>query len=74
VQTVHLEGELVAAGLKESLGSRDVLVADQGSAALIYVGGPAGARIPPLVEWLRAQPWLDQLFAGDALATVGMAP
>lgn len=74
VQTVHLEGELVAAGLKESPDSRDVLVADQGSAALIYTGAPADARIPALAEWLRAQPWLDQLFAGDTLATVGMAP
>jgi len=73
-QTVDLEGELVAAGLKESPGSSEVLVADQGSAALIYVSEQSVPRVPALTGWLRAQPWLDQLFAGDALATVGLVP
>ena len=59
---------LVAAGLKESSESTDVVVVPQGSAGLIYLSEHGQARQTAIADWLRGQDWVDRLFVGDQLA------
>jgi arylsulfatase A-like enzyme len=74
-EVVDVEAALVAAGLKDRLDSRDVVVASNGTAALIYLDpAVAAARRGPLGAFLRAQPWTGAVFGEEALAEVGQAP
>lgn len=69
---IDIEAELIGAGLKAARGSRDVLAAPNGTAALIYVDAAAQERIPAIAAFLSAQPWVGQVFAPDAFATIGV--
>lgn len=69
---IDIEAELVGAGLKAAAGSPDVLVAPNGTAALIYVDAAAEDRLPAIGAFLSAQPWVGQIFPREAFAEIGV--
>lgn len=71
---VDIEAELVAAGLKESAASGDVLAISNGTSALVYVHPDHDVRLPRLDAFFRAQRWAGTVLAADELASVGQAP
>ena len=66
-EVVDIGAELVAAGLKADADSDDVMVAPNGTGALVYVGLEHGERIPRIDRFLRAQTWAGRVFAADEL-------
>lgn len=71
---VDVEEELVAAGLKVDLHSDDVVVAANGTSALIYLHPDHETRRDRLDDFLRSRPWAGAVFGGDELGAVGQAP
>jgi arylsulfatase A-like enzyme len=69
---VDLDGLLVAAGLKEGPGSQDVVVAPNGTAATLYFREPDSDLVPRVARFLAAENWAGEVFAGEALAGVGL--
>jgi len=70
--TIPLTRLLIDAGLKQAPDSRDVVVAPNGTAGLVYRAASAKAGVDDLVVFLRAQEWVSRVFAGDELARVGL--
>ena len=60
---VDIAAELVAAGLKASTDSSDVVVAPNGTAALIYVDAGHADREPDIGAFLAAQDWAGKVIA-----------
>jgi predicted AlkP superfamily pyrophosphatase or phosphodiesterase len=58
---IDLAQELVDAGLKESLTSTDVVVANTG-ASQVHVADRDPARIERIVAYLQRRPWVDVLY------------
>jgi len=58
---VNLGQELVTAGLKASLTSDDVVVANSGT-SLVHVKDRDPAKIEQIVSFLQEQPWADTLY------------
>lgn len=71
---IDMEEELVAAGLKAELHSDDVVVAANGTAALIYLHPDHDNRHDRLDDFLRSRPWAGAVLSGDELGAVGQAP
>ena len=71
-ETIDLDRLLVDAGLKAAAGSSDVVVAPNGTAALLYFADPAGALVREAARFLEAQDWLGRVFVGRGLAEVGL--
>jgi arylsulfatase A-like enzyme len=71
-RTIPLTRLLVDAGLKDARDSRDIVVAPNGTAGLVYRSASAKAGVDDLVAFLRAQEWVSRVFAGDDLARVGL--
>jgi arylsulfatase A-like enzyme len=71
-RTIDLDGLLVEAGLKRMPGSSDVVVAPNGTAALLYFAEPEGARVAEAARFLESEPWVGRVFAGAALAEIGL--
>ena len=69
---VDVAAALVAAGLKEGLDSRDVVLAPQGTSVLIHLEKSAQERLPRIVEWLETQDFAASVHSGAALAQVGL--
>jgi hypothetical protein len=69
---VDIVGELVAAGLKAGPDSGDVVVAPNGTAALIYVSPDADERRAPLGEFLAQCSWVGRLIGPDDFAEFGV--
>ena len=69
---IDLDGLLVAAGLKRGPGSRDVVVAPNGTAATLYFAEPDGDLVPRVARFLAAENWVGEVFAGERLAAVGL--
>jgi arylsulfatase A-like enzyme len=69
---VDLDALLVAAGLKAGPASGDVVVAPNGTAATLYFAEPDGALVPRVARFLAAENWVGEVFAGAALARVGL--
>ncbi len=63
---------LVEAGLKAAEDSRDVVLASSGMGALLYLSPQALVRRDAIAAWLAAQSWCARVFAGPALAQVGL--
>lgn len=70
-ETIDVEASLVAAGLKAAPGSDDVVVAPNGTAALIYVHPDHADRVDAIADHLSAQPWAGAVMRGAALSDVG---
>ena len=71
-ETIDLDGLLIEAGLKRALTSSDVVVAPNGSAALLYFADPAGALFGEVARFLETQDWVGRAFVGHALAAAGL--
>jgi arylsulfatase A-like enzyme len=71
-ETIDLDTLLVDAGLKAAAGSSDVVVAPNGTAALLYFAEPAGPLVGEVARFLDTQDWVGRAFVGDALAEVGL--
>jgi hypothetical protein len=71
---IDIEAELVAAGVKQSAMSGDVVAVSNGTSALVYVHQSAGAKTERLGEFLAAQPWAGRVIGAGGLAEIGQAP
>jgi hypothetical protein len=70
---VDVETELVAAGLKQSLDSTDVLAPSNGTASLIYIDPALADRSAAVGEFLRSRNWAGTVVDAAGLASVGQA-
>jgi arylsulfatase A-like enzyme len=71
-ETIDLDGLLVEARLKTASASSDVVVAPNGTAALLYFADPARALVREVARFLETQHWVGRAFVGDALAEIGL--
>jgi arylsulfatase A-like enzyme len=71
-ETIDLDTLLIEAGLKTAAGSSDVVVAPNGTAALVYFAEPAGPRVVEVARFLETQDWVGRAFVGGALAEIGL--
>jgi arylsulfatase A-like enzyme len=71
-ETIDLDGLLLEAGLKRAPDSSDVVVAPNGTAALLYFADPAGPLVGQVASFLETQDWIGQTFVGQALAAAGL--
>lgn len=69
---VDIDQQLVNAGLKASPGSDEVVVASNGTSALIYLHKDVADRTDAISHFLRSQPWAGQVFARPAFANIGV--
>ncbi|MGD9802030.1 MAG: alkaline phosphatase family protein [Hyphomicrobiaceae bacterium] len=70
---IDVNAELVAAGLKQSAASGDVLAVSNGTSALIYVHPDHAGRIDAIGDFLRNQPWAGDVLGVDRLTEIGQA-
>ena len=71
-RTISLDDLLVEARLKAGPGSSDVVVAPNGTAAVLYRAAGARAGVTDLERFLEGQDWVGRVFSGPALATLGL--
>ena len=71
-EIVPVIDELVGAGLKDHRESNDVVIASSGMGALVYLADRAVDRRPAIAEWLRAQSWCAEVFAGPELTSANV--
>ena len=69
---VDLDARLVEAGLKASITSGDVVVAPQGTSAIVHVAPEAQARMSALHAWLEKQEFVGEVIAGESLRDIGL--
>jgi hypothetical protein len=71
-ETIDLDRLLIDAGLKRSRGPSDIVVAPNGSAALLYFTRPDRARVGEVARFLEEQDRVGRVFAGAGLAATGL--
>lgn len=71
---VNVVEALVAAGLKASTTSTDVIVASQGQSLLFYVPNRDARVVAKLVSFLQKQPWVDVVFTRGGRNGQGSVP
>ncbi len=71
-RVIPIEALLVEDGLKQALDSSDVVVAPQGTSALIFLADETKPRLPLLLEFLRSQDWVGEISSGRELARLGL--
>jgi arylsulfatase A-like enzyme len=71
-ETIDLDSLLVDVGLKAAQGSSDVVVAPNGTAALLYFADPYGPLVGEVARFLETQDWVGRAFVGSGLAEVGL--
>lgn len=69
---IDLDALLVSAGLKRTATSNDVVVAPNGTAALIHLAPEARTRLADLAAFLEGEDWVGRVYAGDDLARLGL--
>jgi hypothetical protein len=69
---VDLAALLVGAGFKDSADSRDVVVAPQGTSAILHFAAGARARIPAVLDWISRQDFAGRVASGAQLAEWGL--
>lgn len=72
-RVIDIDAFLVAEGLKEK-GASDILVAPNGTGALIYAAPEVASRIAAVAAALSRVPWVGAVFSGADLEKVGHAP
>jgi arylsulfatase A-like enzyme len=70
--TIDLDGLLIEAGLKDTSTSSDVVVAPNGTSALLYFADPTGALVGEVARFLETQEWVGRSFVGPNLAAAGL--
>ncbi len=73
-RVVDVEAELVAAGLKDSRDSGDVVTPTSGTATLVYVHPDHADRLADISAFLASRDWIDRVIGSAELAAVGQAP
>jgi arylsulfatase A-like enzyme len=71
---IHIEDELTKTGLKESLESGDVVVASNGTSALIYLHPDIASREPLIGNFLKSRDWAGTVLSATELSAVGQSP
>ncbi len=71
---VDVEAELIAAGLKSSAGSHEIVAVSSGTSSLIYLHPEAEGRRDGLGDFLTSQPWAGHVIDAAEFATIGQAP
>jgi arylsulfatase A-like enzyme len=71
-ESIDLTELLIAAGLKESRESRELVVAPNGTAATLYFAEPEGDLVPRVARFLTGENWVGELFVGERLAAAGL--
>lgn len=71
-RTINLDGLLIEAGLKRTEASSDVVVAPNGTAALLYFAAPEGPLVARVARFLGQEEWVGRIFAGAELGHVGL--
>jgi arylsulfatase A-like enzyme len=71
---IDVNGELIAAGLKASPASGDVVAASNGTSVLIYVHPDHADRVSNIRTFLDGCGWAGRVFGPDQLMEVGQAP
>jgi arylsulfatase A-like enzyme len=71
---VDVDAELVAAGLKDSTSSGDVIAVSNGTSVLVYVRPDCAARVPDIAAFLQGCDWAGRVLGANELASVGQAP
>ncbi len=71
-ETIDLDGLLVEAGLKRAADSSDIVVAPNGTAALLYFADPASDLVARVARFLETEDWVGRAFVGGALAGIGL--
>jgi hypothetical protein len=69
---IDLDARLIEAGYKESVSSRDVVVAPQGTSAILHFALEARDRIPAVLDWLGQQDFVRLVASGAELARWGL--
>ena len=71
-ETIDLDALLVNAGLKRGPSSSDVVVAPNGTAALLYFADPSGPLVAETARFVETQDWVERRFVGPGLAQAGL--
>ncbi len=72
-RVVDVEAELIAAGLKASRDSGDVVTPTSGTSTLIYVHPEHAGRVEAIGRFLSERDWIDRVIPASELASVGQA-
>jgi arylsulfatase A-like enzyme len=70
---IDVDAELVAAGIKASEDSHDMLAVSNGTSVLIYVDPDHAGKLPAIRSFLESSEWVGQVFGPDELGSVGQA-
>lgn len=73
-EVIPVERRLFEAGFKPALEGPEIIVAPQGCAAFIHFGGTSAACRREAADWLRQQPWVEEVILGEDLADLGQIP
>jgi predicted AlkP superfamily pyrophosphatase or phosphodiesterase len=73
-RVVDIEAELIAAGLKESRESGDVVTPTSGTSTLVYLHPDHAAKTEAIGAFLSSRDWIDRVVPAAELASVGQAP
>jgi predicted AlkP superfamily pyrophosphatase or phosphodiesterase len=71
-ETIDLDALLIEAGLKGAATSSEVVVAPNGTSALLYFADPAGPLVGEVARFLETQDWVGRTFVGPGLAATGL--
>jgi arylsulfatase A-like enzyme len=71
-ETIDLDRLLIEAGLKGAATSSEVVVAPNGTSALLYFADPAGPLVGEVARFLETQDWVGRTFVGPSLAATGL--
>lgn len=69
---VDIDAELVRGGFKRDRQSADIVVAPQGTSAILHFAPRARDRIPAVLEWLPRQRFTGKVATGAALREWGL--
>src|SRR6185436_13302697 len=70
-RVVDVEAELIAAGLKSSRESGDVVTPTSGTSTLVYVHPEHAEKTEAIGAFLAGRDWVDRVVSAAELATVG---
>jgi arylsulfatase A-like enzyme len=68
---VDAAGRLIAAGLKASRTSTDVVIASQSQSLLLYLADDSLDRVEQVVRFLQGEPWADVIFTAGGSGGLG---
>ena len=70
--SIPVERLLFEQGYKHALDSNDIVMAPQGTSALLYFAASANDRVAPVARYLREQSWAGRVLVDAELAQAGM--